>query len=355
MAKDKEKKKKKKSKGNHSLVTNERVPKDVVKFVKMNFKSFKKANKDFFEGCEGKKEKKKAIKRLRTRYIDDLIEYFPASIEYVICNAGSNDKNIQDIVEAIKEKIYDEHFVSYLIELIETDVKIDNMELLPVVYRFLLIQAHKMAEESKETGENNEYDNDDVLKLIKLIIKKKYKKLVSRGVPEKQAFDLCTILPTVKVFKHNYLYRHFINTLLTCMYDYARDSEVRFNEIISVLLKTKDEDNDDNEDARNGMLASVVTQILLEKKAIIADFTETQKSLYNQITRWALTTLEKIGSREKIEDTLRTYIRIRRNDERKHRDGNRRIYLSTISADDYPKIASVVKILSENTEFKKYL
>lgn len=357
MAKDKDKKKKhhkhhddekrerKERRDNDRRDNNNGVPKDVIKFAESSFKSYKKKEKYALEGCDSKKEKKKMLKRLKLRYIDNLLEYLPAAVKFAVTRAGCREYT--DIIEAIKDKVYDEEFVSYLIELIQDDSEVENLDMLPIMYRQFLMKAHSVNKELKDNDEDERIDTKDVEKLIKLIIKKKYKKLVDRGVPEKQAFDYVTILPTVNVLKERGQYRYYINSLLTCMYDYAKDEDVKFDEVMKVLFRIKGDEECD--------LSSLCLQILLEKKDIISDFTESQKALYNKITAWCLDTMESKYSKSEIERTLRSYIHIRQNDERNHRDANRRVYLSTITEEDYPKIASVVKILSENVENKKYL
>ena len=352
MAKDKNKKKHHKHHDDDKRERNNRrddnrhdyvngVPKDAMTFAEMSFKAFKKDNKDYLKEYDSKKEKKKAIKRLKLRYIDSLLEYFPAAIKFAVTRAGC--KEFTDIIDSIKDKIYDEEFVKYLIELVGDKTDIDNIDMLPIMYRQFLMKAYAMNKELE--SEDSAVETKDVEKLIKLIIKKKYKKLCEAGVPEKQALDYVTILPTMEVLKERGQYRYFVNTLLTCMYDYAKTEDVKFYDIMKVIFKVKGDDCD---------LSSLCVQILLEKKDIISDFTEGQRALYNKITTWCLDTMEKY-SKAAIERILRSYIHIRQNDERNHRDANRRVYLSTISEEDYPRIASVVKVLSENVENKKYL
>ena len=321
---------------------NNGVPKDVTKFAEASFKAFKKKEKYALDGCDSKKEKKKMLKRLKLRYIDNLLEYLPAAVKFAVTRAGI--KEYADIIEAIKEKVYDEEFVEYLIELVDNKADIDNLDMLPIMYRQFLMKAYSW---NKENGDDEgAVETKDIEKLIKLIIKKKYKKLIDRGVPEKQAFDYVTILPTIEVLKERGQYRYYVNSLLTCMYGYAKEEEVKFDEVMRVLFKIKDDDCD---------LTSLCVQILLEKKDVISEFTEGQKDLYNKITSWCLDRMESKNSKAEIERILRSYIHIRQNDERNHRDANRRVYLSTISAEDYPKIASVVANLGNNVENKKYL
>lgn len=355
MAKDKDKKKKKhhddddrrRDRNNDNRHDGPKVPRDVEKFVNMSFKKYKKENKYALEQCESKKEKKKMLKRLRIRYIDDMIEFLPAAIKFAVTKAGV--KEFADIIEEIKNKVYEGDFVKYMIDLMEDKADIDNVDMLPIMYRQFLIKAHEV---NADVTSEVKVDIEDVEELIKLLIKKKFKKLVERGVPEKQAFDYVTILPTPEVFREKGQSRYYVNTLLACMYDHARTEEVQFDDIMTVLFKIKGKDDDNK--SKDLEISSVILQLLLEKKAIITDFTDSQKTLYNNITTWALNALEGRYKREEIKNLLLSYIRIRTNDERNHRDGNRRVYLSTLSAEEYPKIAAVVNELSNNAENKKY-
>lgn len=103
------------------------------------------------------------------------------------------------------------------------------------------------------------------------------------------------------------------------------------------------------------MLPSVALSILLEKKQVCKDFNERQLKVYNIITRFALKVIEKSG-KETCKDVLAEYARRRNKDIADGRDVARRVQLTQLDAEEYPKIAKVVsKICDMDEKYKEFM
>lgn len=312
-----------------------RIPDEVLDFAKMNFKKFKKRNAYAFESCDSKKEKREVLKGLRKDYFEELIELLPKTIAFTVYY--SHRREVKDYIDKIYSNLFDPEFVKYLKKLIvKKKEDIPGMELWPVMMYYFVSKMKDV-----ENAEN--IDLTDLYDLSKTILSKKMKKFAKKGIPEAQSFDYLSIMPDAKILAKGNVF--YCSRLMKCMYEHALTEEVKFGEIMKLLFKSDDEELDKS---------MLLVFILLEKKEKISNFNDTQKQLFNDITSWTMNELESL-SKSRIEKIIRLYIERRRNDEKNGEDGNRRIYFKNVSADDYPKVKSVTKELSETDELNKYL
>lgn len=318
-----------------------KVPDDVKSFCKLKLKKFMKDSKWRLEEADGKKEKKRAKKEIKRDFLEAHIEYLPKTIWWAVTE-GHRFEN-KEYMQVVKEKLYSPEFVKYLYKILKDDDEaFRNAEMLPIMYSILLSEVKQM---SKTEGGEEVYDVEDVKKLILQVIHKKFKKMTSKGIPENQAFDYLCAIPTTEVLKSRSQSYYYCGRLLQAMYSHAEKEDVDPETIFKYIFRDPEGENIDN--------SGFIVQVLLERKEKLNSFNENQTAVFNKITTWAVDTLEGEFSRKNIDKIIRAYIHDRQNDKRG--DSNRRIYLTNLSAEEYPNIASVVKEIGESEDLKKYL
>ena len=144
------------------------------------------------------------------------------------------------------------------------------------------------------------------------------KKMVKAGIDEAVAFDVLSIIPDPRILVKS-AHFHF-RKFFQCLYEHGKNKSIDFEELVDVLFKN-------NENFEQSMIVFT----LLERKEKIANFNQSQNTLFNKITTWTFNTLES------------------------YKDTNRRYYISSLLEEDYPKIIKVVKkMLADDPNIKKY-
>lgn len=307
-----------------------KIPDDVKRLVKLNFKKFKKNEGDYYDS---KKDLKKA-------YYAQIIDLIPASIGLMI--KYGHVEAVKEIKDKIYEKITDPKFVKYLRKEIKDGCEFDNMILLPTIIYDIVAEAHRAAEAAKAENPDAEtsFDVDDLVQVSRDILKKRIKKLTKAGVDEGVAFDVLSVIPTPKILVKSPQYH--IRRFFTVLYEHAKTKEIKFEKIVNEVFK---------DDAYKN---AVITFALLERKEKIANFTDTQKKLFNDITEYCFSTMEEM-KRDEIYEILKSYTDVRKRDESQGKDTNRRYYISSLPESDYPRILKAVNRLCENDDkLKKY-
>lgn len=307
-----------------------KIPDDVKRLVKLNFKKFKKNEGDYYDS-------KKDLKRA---YYAQIIDLIPAAIGLVI--KYGHVEAVKEIKDKIYEKITDPKFVKYLRKEIKDGCEFDNMILLPTIIYDIVAEAHRAAEAAKAENPDTEtsFDVDDLVQVSRDILKKRIKKLTKAGVDEGVAFDVLSVIPTPKILVKSPQYH--IRRFFTVLYEHSKTNEVKFEKIVNEVFK---------DDAYKN---AVITFALLERKEKIANFTDTQKKLFNDITEYCFSTMEEM-KKDEIYDILKSYTDVRKRDESQGKDTNRRYYISSLPESDYPRILKTVNRLCENDDkLKKY-
>lgn len=324
----------KKNKNKKSEVKSEiRIPEDVRKFSSMTLKKFKKKNGDLYDG---KKE-------LRKGFYQELTDYMGGTIEFLVKFGYIRKPEVIETKNGCLEKFYDEDFVKYLIKEIKKndDSVIENIKLLPIVLKDVLaeilsVNTKRLAEDPNAA----QMSTAELCDLIKVITKSKFKTLTKAGIDEGLAFDIVMIVPCNKAWKYSRTFR--IKSLVNVLYEHAKTKKIAFADIIQHTLKEED-------------IPYVITYCLSEKKERFGNLSDSQKEFYMSITTWCFDTMEKMNKND-IETIIDGFIKIRRNDDSRGLDGNRRYALSGLSEIDYPKISKVIgSMLSDNESIRKYL
>lgn len=307
-----------------------KIPDEVKRLTKMSFKKFKKTDGDYYD----------SKKDLRKAYYAQIIDLIPSAIVLII--KYGHIEAVKETKENIYEKITDPKFVKYLRKEIKAGSEFDNMILLPTIIYDIVGEAHKAVEAAKAEDPDTEttFDVDDLVQVSRDILKKKIKKLTKAGVDEAVAFDVLSVIPDTKILAKSQKYH--IRRFFTVLYEHAKTKEIKFDKIMKEVFKNGDYIN------------SVITFALLERKEKIANFTDSQKKLFNDITEYCFSTMEEM-KKDEIYDILKSYTDVRKRDESQGKDTNRRYYISSLPESDYPRILKTVERLCARDEnLKKY-
>ena len=134
-----------------------------------------------------------------------------------------------------------------------------------------------------------------------------------------------------------------IRVLYETLYEHAKTEQIDFEKLIDAVI---DEDYQ----------LMCITFALLERKEKFSRLTDSQKTLYLAITNWCFNTMEKKLKKAEVAEVLNIYVRNRTRDDKNGKDSNRRYSLSSLSEEEYPRIAGIVKsMIADNDSVKKYL
>lgn len=308
-----------------------KIPGDAKDLAKLTLKKFKKESGEYYD----------SKKDLRRGYYSQVVEYLPESIKLLVWYG--NRPEVKEIKDSIYNKITDKGFIKYLKKLVKDGESFDNMDLLPNIIYDIVREAQRAvdAEHVDDPNAKVEYELDDMIELSQLILKKKLKKMAKAGIPENVAFDALSIIPSASILKKSQFYH--LRSLFSVLYEHAKKTKFSFEPLVKVLLK-------DDKD----YTGALITFALLERKEKLSNFTDSQRDLFLEITNYSLKTLEDM-SKEEIYIILKKYVDIRKNDEAKNKDTNRRFYLASLPSDDYPHITKTIeKICSSDENLKKY-
>ena len=308
-----------------------KIPGDAREFAVATFKKFKKHNDCF--------DSKKELKQSYNMYLIDLL---PRTIEFLIRSGHIKNDEIQETKQAIYAKLVDEDFVKALRKELKNGNDIDNIKLLPIIIKDILVLTEKENRELLAKDPNSKiYDMSDLIEISQLILKKRLKKFEKAGIDQTIAFDVLSVIPTAKALETSQTYR--IHAFFEVLYEHAKAKAIPFAAIMNTLVDDK-------------WFQVFIAFALLERKDIvtpkIGDIKENKKDDY--ISNWVFSTMEKL-SKDEIEAILRAFVAGRKRDEAQGRDSNRRHALSSLPEADYPRIIKMVnKLISEDDTIKKY-
>ena len=311
---------------------NAELREDAERFARASWKKYYKKNKK--EYGMGKKECKAA-------YFDALMEVYPNVSEWVLRHGYKKNPEVQEIKEAIYAKFTDPWFVKRLTKRIKKGDTYDNIKLLPMMLREVLMIAARLNKEALAADPNaSVYELDDVIALSKLTMKKRLKKFVAAGIDEDIAFNVLSVIPTPAAISYSPNYRIF--QFYDVLYEASKGKDIPFPEIMNLVV---DEDH----------YPGFIVFALLERKEKYGNLTDNQKKFYLSVTNWIFATMEK-SDRRTIELILEGYIRGRKQDDAQGKDGNRRYTLSSLEESEYPRTVKIINNMILNDEsVKKYL
>ena len=308
------------------------IPGDVKEFAKADFKKFKKRNSDYYD----------SKKELKQGYYLYLVDLFPPVIEFIVKYGYINNDDVQQVKHQALAKINDMDFIKVVKKTIKRGDDIENIKLLPIIIKEILMEAKKRNDAILAENPNGKiYDMSHLTELSYLILKKKMKKFEKAGISTSLAFDVLSIIPCKEALKSSHMYR--IHSLYDTLYEHAKTAQIDFDKLIDLAV---DEDYH----------LACISFALLERKEKFSKLTDSQKTLYLAITNWCFNTMEKKLKKQEVYELINVYVRARTRDDKNGRDSNRRYSLSSLSEEDYPRIATVVKrIIADDDSVKKYL
>ena len=309
-----------------------KINKDAKEFAKETFKHYKKENKDYYD----------SKKELKAGYTLHLFDLLPETIEFIVKYGYIENEEVQEVKNEVYTKINDPDFIKSLKKELKSGNSIDNIKLLPIIIKEILLEAKRVNAEAVAANPNADViDVSDMVELSKKILKKKMKKMEKEGISQGLAFDVLSIIPSEDALKSSQFYR--IHSFYNCLYENAKSTSVPFDKIMEIII-----DKD--------YWMAFITFALLERKEKFSKLTDAQKTLYLDITTWCFSIMEKKLSKEELESVIKTFINNRKRDEAQGKDGNRRYALSSLSADDYPRINKLItKMIANDDTIKKYL
>lgn len=289
--------------------------------------------KTFMKKCN-KKDLKKMDKEDRVKFVygeaDDILDLYitkahkqPDTINKVF-ELMSIPLYIKTLRKAVKKSYIDPNFVTVLFGL----------------KRFL------ENEDKDLSGDEVEIIDEIIETLTQSRVKKLDKKF---DISEEDARELLSVIPTREFMaKYEFISRILVSKLIRKMYylaktsDFEIDSSKDAKELFSFLLG-------------NDYVTVAMSVLLREKKDTMRDFNDDQKELWGILTSFALEELEEKGKKE-ITNYLEYYADERRKDDKKNRDGARRVSFTQLVPEDYKAIVKAsTKLVDKKPELKKYI
>lgn len=309
-----------------------RIPEDVEEFADVKLKSFKKDSKGYYSS---KKEAKES-------YYLYLIDLLPETIEFIVRFGHVNNRKVQETKAAVLKKIADPDFVKVLTKRIKKGDEIKKIKLLPIILREMLLAAKRENDARLAEDPNAKcFDISDLVELSKLILKKRIKKLEKEGISQGLAFDILTVFPCSAAFESSQFYR--MRTFYETLYEHAKTTKIDVPVIMKNVVK---EEN----------YKAFIVFALLERKEKFSRLTDSQKTLYLNISNWCFDVMDKEMKKGEIFDTLSMYVNARERDDKAGKDSNRRCnLLSSISEDEYKRLYAALQNVARDDSKKKYL
>lgn len=285
-------------------------------------------------------------KKFKKKYADDYMSKKDQKSAYYAMLAGelpevlklltmySNVEEVKDIKGACYERIADPKFVKYLSKVVDKDPEeIKNIEYMPIIILDMIkiADAQTKAEKEEDPDDKSSFDLSGLVGLSKIIIKKKMKKMVKAGVPADLAFDVLSILPTNRLLGQHQMYR--LKQLMQVLYTYSKTVDIDFGTIMKYTVSTE-------------YYPALIAYLLLERKSEFVDLDDKQKAFFNKVTEWCLNTMNDL-EKEEIREIFKTYFNTRKRDKSQNKDSNRRYFLSSIPADEFPEVVKVLNKMKD--------
>lgn len=298
------------------------------------YKKFKKKHKDEYDS---KKECKEA-------FYMAILDLIPDGLEFIFKYGFMNKPEIKEAKNNILKILVNDDFLKVFKKEVKKGNDIDNIKLLPVISKEIFTTVAKANAEVKAAeGENAKLWNVDLLvEINKIVLEKKIKKFVKKGIEEDMAFDLLLIVPDEKVLRNRGSVGYRANKIYETLYEHSKSKPIDVELCISTLVSEE-------------YYPVFVLTALLERKERYGNLTENQKQLYGEITKWVFNTLEPMG-RDTVEEIIKSYVNKRKNDASQQKDGARRYALTSLSETDYPKTTKVIaRMIANDESIKQYL
>lgn len=273
-----------------------------------------------------------------------ILDHQDSIVEFYTKNAHHTKNN--GIVEAINElfdKMSNEKFVKALNKIRKSEK--DGVELniaLVVVIAGFIEKRHKDPNMPEELIEKY---TTLINKMLKNRVKDVNKKL---GLDESLIADLLVIVPERSFITNEKIVGVYSQKMLRKMYILSQDKDLGVNDVETVTKIFK-------KIIGKNLLDLIAINVLLEKREFLKNLNEKQQAVWNLMTQFALETIES-QDKKHITELVTEYVRRRKNDAKREKDGARRISLTTVDAEQYPKLAKAIsKFINAHGDLEKYL
>ena len=276
-------------------------------------------------------------------YFDDVFNYTMENICYFLLRWGHRP-DYRQVVEGIYEKFSDPKFVEALAKRVAKEYKADDsgseeffheIRFMPVVLTNLIREIKQQNKKLEENGEPL-LETHDLEVLRDAINKKKATKLMKKiDCDSKLAYSVLAVYPDQDVAMFSPAF--YMNKLMAVLYRAA--AEEGMNVPVDDLFKKV---------VGKEYFPNLILYLLLEKKTVTQNFTNSQFAVFNRVTEWVLKTLNKMEPKD-IRKILQTYVNRRHEDFKRGKDSNRRIYLrSSVAQGIYPTLYDVIQDMMES-------
>lgn len=252
-------------------------------------------------------------------------------------------KESTEVINELFDKMSNEKFVKALNKIRKSkdeEVKL-NIGMSVIIAGFI----EKKHNDENVSEELIESYTDLIGKLLKNRIKEVNKKL---ELDNDLIADLLLIVPEKSYIKNHKIVGIYSQKMLRKLYILSQEKDIGINDIKTVkkIFKRIIGEN---------MYDLIAINILLEKKEFLKNFNERQQAIWNLMTNFALDVIES-QDKKHIAELIEYYVSRRKRDARNERDAARRISLTAIDAEQYPKTSKVIsKMTKANSDIEKYL
>ena len=321
-----------------------KINEDALNFSRMSFDEAKHESKryrkgkddaiDVFGYCD-KDERRDA-------WAEYLFGLLPETINFVVRYGHMQEPEVKNVVNGVYERFYD---CPKLLKLIKRELKddneIENIKLFPIMAATYVSMVKDRNNKVLADNQNAEtIDLSDIVKIVKMILKKRIDKLEKIGIETGMSMDLLCIIPCNQAMKIGTTFR--LKSFFDALYEYAKEVKVPFEDLIDAMF---DEE----------WIPLIIKFALLERKEKFSKLTDNQKNLYLDISNYCFNMMENKLDEDQLEAILKSYADARRIDDSKGRDTNRRYALNSLSENEYPRITSVIKKMTVNNDsIEKY-
>jgi len=275
----------------------------------------------------------KKINKMKTAHLME--EIYRCQADIITFYTRKRRKSPKEL-DALYNRMSNEKFVKALKKI----VKSDELELNPwfvVVITGFTTYAMHLPEDEKVSDEIME----DYSKIITKLLKKDVSKIIKKyNVSEEEVYNILIEAPTTEFIDEPKYIIPYAQRMFRKLYMRAKDEDVVFT---AKTLRKVVKDVYGKEYVEYFALAA-----LLERKDNIKQFNERQLAVWNMITDFALSYVEK-QNKDDIKDFIITYAKRRESDAKREKSvAVRRLEFSSINTEDYPKLRSVTDKLKNS-------
>ena len=253
-------------------------------------------------------------------------------IKYYITE-GHRIKNA-DVVSALFEKMMNPKFPKALKKILK------NKEGEGLDCGFVVIIAGFL-EKNHNSDAMSEELMSEYTDIIDRLLKKRVKKVQKKvDIDSDVIREMLLITPDVGYISNDKFVGIYSQKMLRKLYVMSQNKDIGITDTNQVRKMFK-------ELFGKNLLDLIAINILLEKKEYMKNFNEAQTAIWNLMTNFALEFINR-EEKEHITELIEYYCARRRSEANKNRDASRRISMTALDAETYPRFAKAVAKFEKN-------